>query len=72
MKFSNNMENNIQNLNIKKILEQEFAENSLDVLEFGDLDTLACDRFGNLLKKHDKVFLDNVRKKLRLKRVQYN
>ena len=61
MKFSNNMENNIRNLNIKNILTQEFSESKKKVEEFGMLDELVHGRFAAVLKKRDSVFLKKVK-----------
>jgi hypothetical protein len=63
MKYSNNMENNIQDLNIKRVLEQEFAEKSMQVVSFSDADNRIHDRFGSLLKKRDAEFIKRIVKK---------
>ena len=65
MKYSNNMENNIQDLNIKQVLEQEFAEKSQQVVGFGDLDHSVDQRFGQMLRKRDSDFLNRVVHKIR-------
>ena len=60
MKYSNNMENNIQNLNIKRVLEQEFAEKSMQVEGFSELDNAVGQRFESLLGKRDSEFFQKV------------
>lgn len=68
MKYSNNMENNIQDLNIKRVLEQEFAEKSQQVVGFSDADHRIYDRFGSVLKKRDAEFIRKVnQRKKRIK-----
>lgn len=60
MKYSNNMENNIKNLDIKRVLEQEFAEKSMQVENFSELDDVVSRRFGSLLAKRDSEFFAKV------------
>lgn len=61
------MENNIQDLNIKRVLEQEFAEKSMEVVGFTDADNRIQDRFGSLLKKRDAEFIKRVAKRKKIK-----
>lgn len=56
IKYSNNMENNIKHLNIRSVLEQEFAEKSLKVEGFSELDGEVSLRFEKLLAKRDADF----------------
>lgn len=60
MKYSNNMENNIKHLDIKRVLEQEFAEKSTQVEAFSELDDAVSRRFGSLLAKRDSDFFGKV------------
>jgi hypothetical protein len=69
MKYSNNMENNIQNLNIKRVLEQEFAEKSLQVEGFSELDNEVGKRFASFLGKRDSEFFNQVHKLKRARQI---
>ena len=62
MHFSNKMENNIQNLNIKDVFEQELNENRQNILDSNALEKFLADKYLDLLLKFDRNFVTKVKK----------
>lgn len=62
MNYSNRMENNIQNLNIKHVLEQELNEDQQNILELNSLEKFLFDKYSGLFGKLDRNFLAKLKK----------